>query len=339
MLVYLDDKPAEIHTFNGNGTSSLTGQWAFDIPAGTHTLNANAWDTNGTLYQSPHVTFTVSSSGVAVGAPGSQSQITGISPFTATATSNGLPITAIQVYLDFDSNPLTNFNGNGTNQLTGSATYTFTGGPHTLIVNAWDTSGQVYQSGAQITVSNTGVAIAAPGNDSQITNGVPFSATATSNGPAITAMDVYRDYISTPLSSFTGNGTSSLTKNTVYSLTNGSHTLIVNAWDNSGQIYQSAVNLTVSTTGVTINSPTPVSQVTSPVSFSATAVSNGPVITAMDVYLDYNSNPIGSYNGNGTSSFTEQTSYTMAAGSHTLIVNAWDANGQIYQSAVSFTVQ
>jgi hypothetical protein len=59
----------------------------------------------------------------------------------------------------------------------------------------------------------------------------------------------------------------------------------------------------------------------------------------MNVYLDFNSTAIGSYNGNGTSTFTENTSYTIATGSHIIIVNAWDSTGQIYQSAVSFTVQ
>lgn len=338
MNVYLDDNPAQIASFNGNGTATFTAQAAFNISTGTHTLNANAWDSGGNIYRSPHVTITVSSTGMSVGSPGNQSQITGQSPFLATVTSNGLPITAMQVYLDFNSNAISNFNGNGTSQLTASTTYTFTAGPHVLIVNAWDNSGAVYQSGVQLTVSNTGVNIIAPGNGSQITNGTPFDVKATSNGPAISAMDVYLDYNSTPIASYNGNGTNSLTETAVFSIANGSHTLIVNAWDNTGQIYQSAVNITVSSTGVTVASPTANSTVTSPVSFSATAVSNGPAIDSMLVYLDYNPTPLSSFQGNGTSTLTETASYTMAAGNHVLIVNAWDVNGQIYQTAVSFTV-
>src|SRR5436309_9982476 len=43
-------------------------------------------------------------SGVTIGAPGGSSQITGRTPFGATATSNGLPITTMKVYLD-NANP------------------------------------------------------------------------------------------------------------------------------------------------------------------------------------------------------------------------------------------
>src|SRR5438876_8910826 len=39
-------------------------------------------------------------SGIAIGAPGASSQITGRTPFSATATSNGLPITSMKAYLD-----------------------------------------------------------------------------------------------------------------------------------------------------------------------------------------------------------------------------------------------
>jgi len=339
MKVYLDGNPQEIATFNGNGSSStLTAQSAFAMAAGTHTFNVNAWDTGGAIYQS-QITFTVASSGMNIGAPGLQSQVTGVSPFTATATSNGLPITAMKVYLDFNPNPISTLNGNGTSQLTATGTYSFTNGPHVLIVNAWDNAGKVYQSAVAFNVSTSGMVIGTPGNGSQITGGLPFSAGVTSNGPFITAMKVYLDYSGTPLATYNGNNTNNLTVNTVYSIASGTHTLIVNAWDSGGQIYQSAVTFTVSSTGVVINTPASNSQVSSPVHFSATATSNGTVITAMNVYLDYNPTPIGSYNGNGTSTLTEQTSYSIGSGNHILIVNAWDGNGQIYQSAVSFTVQ
>lgn len=327
-------------SFSGDGHSpSLTAHWAFPENPGTYQINVNAWDSNGTLYQSPVVTFTVASSGMNIIAPGNSSQVTGISPFDAKVTSNGLNITAMDAYLDFNSTPIATFNGTSTTTLTGTSTFSFTTGPHVLIVNAWDTSGKVYQSAVAFTVSDTGVVIGAPGTNSQVTNGTPFQATATSNGPVITAMDVYLDYGSSTFATYNGNGTSSLSESANYSIGTGNHTLIVNAWDSTGQIYQSAVPFTVSSTGVVVNSPAANSTVSSPVNFSATATSNGQPVSAMDVYLDFNPTAIGSYNGNGTSTFTENTSYTIATGSHILIVNAWDSKGQIYQTAVSFTVQ
>src|SRR6185437_9000978 len=178
MKVYLDGNPTEIDTFNGNGTNTLTGHSAYAMSAGTHTFNVNAWDTGGTIYQS-QITFTVASTGMVIGSPGEGSQDTGGVPFNATVTS-------LKIYLDYDSTPIENFNGNGTGTLTVSDTYVIADGPHTFIVNAWDAGGKIYQSAKHFTVSDTGVVYAAPGSGSQIKNGVPFSATATSNGAAIT---------------------------------------------------------------------------------------------------------------------------------------------------------
>jgi hypothetical protein len=183
------------------------------------------------------------------------------------------------------------------------------------------------------------VTIGTPGSSAQVVSPVPFSATATSNsGLPITTMKVYLDGNPSEIGKYTGNGTSSFTQNATYAMGTGSHNLTVNAWDSGGALYQSVVTFTVSTTGVVIATPTQNQSVTSPVAFDATATSNGLDITAMKVYLDFNPTPIGDYNGNGTSSLHVQASYTIANGSHTIIANAWDTSGQIYQSAVDFTV-
>jgi hypothetical protein len=151
-------------------------------------------------------------------------------------------------------------------------------------------------------------------------------------------MKVYLDGNPSEIGNYPGNGTSSFTQNATYAMNVGSHTLTVNAWDTGGTLYQSTVTFTVSTTGTVIAQPTQNETVSSPVSFDATATSNGPNITAMKVYLDFNPTPIGSYTGNGTSSLHVTASYTIANGSHTIIANAWDTSGQIYQSSVNFTV-
>lgn len=275
---------------------------------------------------------------VAINAPGASAQVTGLTPFSATATSNGLPITTMKVYLDSQNPEIATYNGNGTSSLTVNTVYSIANGSHTLTANAWDSGGTLYQSIVSFTVSSTGVVMNAPGANSQIVSPVPFTATATSNGAVVTTMKVYQDFNSSPVSSFNGNGTSTLTGNATYAMSNGSHILIASAWDTGGQLYQSAVNFTVASTGVVISSPAQNAQVSSPVAFNATATSNGPAITAIKSYLDFNTTPIGTYNGNGTSSLNAQDSYTINSGSHTLIVNAWDTGGQLYQSAVNFSV-
>src|SRR5207302_669110 len=65
------------------------------------------------------------------------------------------------------------------------------------------------------------------------------------------------------------------------------------------------------TGGVVIGAPSANVQENSPVAFNATATSNGLPITTMNVYLDGNPNQIGSYTGNGTSSLTVSTAYSM----------------------------
>jgi|SRR5579864_136723 len=276
--------------------------------------------------------------GVRINAPGASAQITNRTPFSATATSGGLPITAMKVYLDNKNPEIATYNGNNTSTLSVNTTYAIATGPHTLTVNAWDTSDNLYQSVVSFTVSATGVVINAPGESAQVTSPVPFSATATSNGSAITVMKVYLDWNSTPVSTFNGNGVSTLTGSATYSMANGSHTLIVNSWDSSGQIYQSAVDFTVSANGMVISTPGQNAQVTSPVAFDAVVTSNGAAITAVKTYLDFNPTPIGTYNGNGTSTLSVQDNYTIGNGAHTIIANGWDTGGQIYQSAVNFTV-
>lgn len=184
-----------------------------------------------------------------------------------------------------------------------------------------------------------GITIGTPGASAQIVSPVPFSATATSaTGLAITTMKVYLDGNPSEIGAYTGNGTSSLTVNATFAMGTGTHNFGVNAWDSGGALYQSSVSFTVSTTGVVIAAPTQNETVTSPVSFSATATSNGLNITAMNVYLDFNSTPMGAYTGNGTPSLHETASYTIASGPHIIITNAWDSSGQIYQSSVNFTV-
>ncbi len=140
-----------------------------------------------------------------------------------------------------------------------------------------------------------GVTINAPGASAQIVSPVPFSATATSNGLPITAIKVYLDGNPSEIGNYTGNGTSSFTANATYTMAVGSHNLTVNAWDTSDNLYQSVVSFTVATTGVVIAQPTQNESVSSPVSFDATATSNGLNITAMNVYLDFNPTAIGTY--------------------------------------------
>jgi hypothetical protein len=89
--------------------------------------------------------------------------------------------------------------------------------------------------------------------------------------------------------------------------------------------------------GVTISTPAAGTQVNSPFQFSASAKSNtGLPITAMNVYIGNNLQT--QFQGNGTSTLSASAQYSLAAGTYTITVNAWDSGGTLYQSKVTFSV-
>jgi hypothetical protein len=121
----------------------------------------------------------------------------------------------------------------------------------------------------------------------------------------------------------------------------GNHQLAVNAWDVNGVVYHTIVNFTVgsasvcsapTSAGVHICKPTAGSTVSSPVAISAAANGGSAKISAMKAYID----------GHQVASSTSGTitgSAAEAAGSHKLVVNAWNTAGTLFQSTATFTVK
>src|SRR5205807_169954 len=86
----------------------------------------------------------------------------------------------------------------------------------------------------------------------------------------------------------------------------------------------------VSWSGLTLTSPTPSSSSGSPVHFVASATSTRP-ITAMHIYVD------------GLSVYANLTNkldtfVPLAAGSHAVVVKAWDSGGTVYKKPLTVTV-
>ena len=191
---------------------------------------------------------------VSVIAPGNNAQVVSPVPFDAEVKSvTGRGITAMKLYLD--GNQIRDYSADGlSTTFDAHDTFAAAVGSHTLTVNAWDTSGQLYQTILQFRAANTGIVIHSPAGSSDVGSPVSFSATATSNGAAITAMKLYSNFQPTELADFPGNGSASLNGSGSFQLSNGPATFIVNAWDSDGQLYQSAVQFTVGSTFVPIPS-------------------------------------------------------------------------------------
>src|SRR6185312_4280975 len=175
-----------------------------------------------------------------------------------------------------------------------------------------------------------------PGPNVQVTNPAPLFATITSTGAAIVNVKVSDG--GAQLGNYDGNGTSSINVHAVYTLALGTHTITVTGTDSNNVQYTGTQTFTVAANGSVTQTPSADDEKPSPVAWDATCTANsGQVITAMQVYLDFNGTPVATFNGNGTNTLTESQSFSMANGSHSLTTNCWDGTGQVYQSSRDFT--
>ena len=171
-------------------------------------------------------------------------------------------------------------------------------------------------------VSFAGVTISSPTNGATVASPVHVVASASSSNP-ITSMRIYVDNVSV-------YSNSSNRIDTSISMATGSHVLVVQAWDSKGIVFKSQITITVKPPGgVTISSPTNGATVASPVHVVASASSSNP-ITAMAIYVDN----VSVYTN---SSNSIDTLVTMAAGSHTVLVQAWDSTGAVFKSQITIT--
>jgi hypothetical protein len=181
------------------------------------------------------------------------------------------------------------------------------------------------------------VSITSPASGSTV--GSPMQVVATANGGSypVSAMRVYVDN----QSMYSANASS---LNTSVPLATGKHYLVVVGWNTKGTSFSSSMYVNVGTasipiatsptptptvpisTGVSVSAPTSGVAVGSPVHFLASAgATSGRSITAMRVYVDYNSVYL-------TNSGALDTYVSLAAGNHVAVVQAWDSAGTVYKS-------
>lgn len=179
------------------------------------------------------------------------------------------------------------------------------------------------------------VSVSTPSNGATVSSPVQFVASA-SAASGIAAIRVYVDDNSAYL-------TYSSNFNTNIPMSTGSHYVVVQAWDNSGNVYKQVMTINVSGSSggsqagssggpVAVSSPTEGAVVGSPVQFVASSSSPDQYpMTAMQIYvddqLDYSTN-------------TAQldTSLNLGGGSHRAVVKAWNTAGESYSQTVDFSV-
>ncbi len=184
------------------------------------------------------VTFAAATAfaGVTVSSPGPGATVGSPVHFVASATSAN-PVTSMTVYVD----------GVSKHQIYSNHLDTYialAGGSHSVVVQAWDSTGAVFKaaetinvSGTTTTTSGTGVTIQSPANGSN--NGSPVHFVASASAPrSISAMRIYVDN-----NSVFDVGSNHL--DTYVSLGGGTHYVVIQAWDVSGAVYKATQTITV----------------------------------------------------------------------------------------------
>lgn len=179
---------------------------------------------------------------VTVTSPANGATVSSPVQFVASAKGGSFPITAMRIYVDNVSDYLTSSSSLNTS-------LALSAGNHNVMVQAWNSAGQVFKSPLNITVGSTpaptpgGVSVSAPANGATVTSPVNVVAAATaSSGHVITAMRIYVDGVSDYV-------TSASSLNTSLALPAGGHSVMVQAWDNTGAVYLKPLSITVSSGG------------------------------------------------------------------------------------------
>lgn len=320
----------------GNSNNSFSGatngeQWlAFDDLVVSTTPISASYTIGGTS-----TTTDTTAPTVAITSPANSSTVSGTATVTASASDN-VGVSKVEFYV------------NGTLNATDTASpYTFSwntsslaNGTYTLSAKAYDAANNVGQSSSvTVTVSNgvvdttsPSVALSSPSNNTTISGTVAVAANASDN-VSVSKVEFYENNVLIAAAnaapySFNWNSTS---------VANGSCALTAKAYDAAGNVGQSsAVTVTVSnpvadTTAptVTMTSPTNGSTVSGTVTISASASDNVGV-TKVEFYvnnaLDYTATA-------APYSYTAD-SRNVADGTYTFYAKAYDAAGNVGQSAV-----
>lgn len=170
-----------------------------------------------------------------------------------------------------------------------------------------------------------GISVKSPSAGASVTSPVRFTASATPTGTAaIVAMQVYAD------------GKLLYTLNTksldVYiPLAIGAHQVSIKAWDSAGANQLVSQSNTVRY-GVSVASPMAGETVKSPMHISASSVSSTPIV-AVQVYVD-------NVLKTSSSSSTIDTTLSLAAGTHVVVVQAFDSSSphKVYKEARTVNV-
>ena len=200
-------------------------------------------------------------------------------------------------------------------------------GAHTVLVRAWDTSSAFGDQTLSLTVSaKPAVALSAPSAGWNVTSPINIQASASpSSGHSITGWAVYLD----GTTAYQAGAVTPIHPNVAAS--SGTHTSVVRAWDSSGAFGDQTLTVQVEQVAVNVSTPANGASVTSPVDVVAAAAS-AKTITGWEIYVDtipWFGQTFGSTIG---------ANLGMSAGTHTVLVRAWDSSGAFGDQTITVIV-
>lgn len=271
--------------------------------------------------------ITVSKPDVIVTSPASGASLSSPVEIQAEAfPSSGHTISAWRLYVD----SVAVYSAGAVSEITPSVKMST--GTHTVLVRAWDNSGAYGDQTFSLTVSAQKpiISVVTPLTGANIGSPVNLLAAAIPTaGHTISEWTIYVD----GKSSYTAGAENSVTANLEMGI--GTHTVDVRAWDTSGAHGDRTLQLTVSSKpAMAVAAPIAGANVTSPIGVRASATpSSGHSITGWCVYLDgvlvYRAGAVDSIN----------TQIPASAGTHSVVIRAWDTSGAYGDRYLSVDVQ
>lgn len=221
-----------------------TGQLdtTLNVSAGQHHLVLVTWDAVGNPYTAErYVTATntapTPTSGITISSPANGATVPSPVHFALTAAN------AQTIYIYADDQLVYKVNAG---QL--DTSLTMAAGSHYVVVQSWDSAGNLSRLTEDITVSGTttppptpaptptnGISVSSPSNGATVGSPVQFNASAAN----ATALQIYVD----DQLAYKVNASS---LNTSLAMSSGSHYVVVQAWDQAGNVTKSPLNITVS---------------------------------------------------------------------------------------------
>lgn len=250
----------------------------------------------------------------------------------AATGKNGLPI--VQMILYSNNQKIDQVSNAG--RLTYSDTHDINNGSYRLVLNAWDSDGNLFQASSTVKIVDgaytcshpaSGINFCSPPNGSyQPDSGVQIVAWGSSN---VTSMNAWLN--GTLIDVVQGNVLDAITGGSNY----GWQSVTVKAYKGSQSLYTASSSFRMYHTyqcgrngcspGIVIQEPTNDEDTNSPFTVQADVEGNQNQITTMKVYLD------GTVVATSTGP-TIRANVTAAAGTHLLSVQAWDTDGQLYKT-------